>query len=61
MLFRSRSEVEELRESIAYYRASDGPSIPHLYLGPLTIEEFQVGLGHGKRTHAVDFRILPDI
>jgi hypothetical protein len=31
-----RSEVEELRESIAYYRASGGPSIRHLYLGPLT-------------------------
>src|SRR3954467_958399 len=29
----AESEAEGLRQSIAYYRASDGPVIPHLYLG----------------------------
>ena len=28
---------------------------------PLTLEEFHVGLGHGKPTYAVDFRILADV
>jgi hypothetical protein len=31
-----KSAAEGLRQSIAYYRASDGPLIPHLYIGPLT-------------------------
>lgn len=35
-----RGEAEGQRESIAYYKASDGPVIPHLYLGPLTKAEW---------------------
>src|SRR5689334_11503521 len=35
-----RSEAEGLRQAIAYYKASDGPVVPHLYLGPLTKAEW---------------------
>jgi hypothetical protein len=35
-----RSEAEGLRQAIAYYKESDGPVIPHLYLGPLTKAEW---------------------
>jgi|GEM_PF-580544 len=33
-------EVESLRQAIAYYRASSGPVIPHIFLGPLTKVEW---------------------
>jgi hypothetical protein len=35
-----REEAEELRQTIAYYKASAGPVIPHVLLGFLTREEW---------------------
>jgi len=35
-----RSEAEGLRDAIAHYKASDGPVIPHIYVGPMTKAEW---------------------
>lgn len=34
------AEVEGLRQAIAYYKASNGPVIPHRLFGPLTKQEW---------------------
>jgi len=40
-------EAEGLRQTIAFYRASPGPVIPHRFFGPLTKAEWdQLGLIH---------------
>lgn len=36
-----RTEAEGLRRAIAYYRSSPGPVIPHVYIGPMTTEEWE--------------------
>jgi Protein of unknown function (DUF1569) len=35
------AEAEGLRQAIDHYRASAGPAIPHLFLGPLTKAEWE--------------------
>ena len=35
-----REEAERLRQAITYYRASPGPSVPHVLFGPMTRPEW---------------------
>ena len=52
----ARAEADNLRQALAYYRASAGPVIPHRLFGPLTKDEWhQLQLVH--LAHHLSFAI----